>query len=543
MTPGDDATPEPTRTWRDREKASRSRGVFLDTAIAPLDGSEVYTTVYEPDVLLVSPAPGRDSPWRATPDLDALAERLGWIVTPEPLEDPLPQGESEAAPRPGRLDGVSTTVRARISISPDADPEAPVERPDAWRLLREARRAGLEGVALNHVLTLDGVVANPFKGHPFKGHPFKGHPFKGHGGGLDSYAEPGYGGRQPISYAGPDLPKAQLPLADRPIVAVFDTGCGDHPWLRGDDVVDAVKTWGGAIGIIDPDSDPERNPSLGDPLDGVIDDAAGHGTFIAGLIRQACPEARILPVRVADGNGVILENDLLGALGRIVALLESGVRIAVLNLSLGFYHESPNRAKVEGQLYELLKRARAKDCVVICSAGNDATDRPASPAAMYAWPGNDFDITAEEEKGLAPHVAVGALNPSGRSVALFSNVGPWVSTYAKGVSLLSSVPSFQGGMQAGLRRDEYKRRRETLDIDDFASGFAVWSGTSFSAPLVAGRVAASIAEGAMSKGIEPASAALTTAVGTIITKLADEDDSTIKEIIETLEEEDDSDET
>lgn len=531
MPPADDSAngpdPQPKRSWREREKAARSRAAFLDTALAPLDGSDVYTTAYEPDVLLVTPIAGREAPWKATPDLAGLAEKLGWVLTPEPLEDPISENDSEFGPRPRRLEGVSTTVRARISIAPDTKPDVPVQRPDAWLLLREARRAGVAGVSLNHVLTVDSIVANPFKGHPFKGHPFKGHPFKGHAGGLDGYAQPGFGGRQPVSYAGPAVDKAELPLGERPIVAVFDTGCGDHPWLRGDDLVDPVTTWGGAIGAVDPATDPETNPSLGDPLDGVIDDAAGHGTFIAGLIRQACPEARILPIRISDGEGVILENELLGALGRVVKLLEAGVRIEILNLSFGFYHESPNRQKVEGELYSLLARARAKDCIVVCSAGNDATDRPASPAALYAWPGNDFGITTAEEQGLAPHVSVGALNPSRRSVALFSNVGPWVSTYALGVSVLSTVPTFQGGMQADLRRDEYARRRETLDIDDFASGYAVWSGTSFSAPLVAGRIAASIAKGRTAKPAVTATATtLRALVDDIITDLTREDGST-----------------
>src|SRR6266540_4565754 len=32
-------------------------------------------------------------------------------------------------------------------------------------------------------------------------------------------------------------------------------------------------------------------------------------------------------------------------------------------------------------------------------------------------------------------------------------------------------------------------RRQTLDTDDFSGGFAVWSGTSFAAPLLAAEVA------------------------------------------------------
>ena len=68
--------------------------------------------------------------------------------------------------------------------------------------------------------------------------------------------------------------------------------------------------------------------------------------------------------------------------------------------------------------------------------------------------------------------------------------------YAPGVSLVSTVPvDFDGGIQAGTRDDKDGRRRETLDVDDFRGGYGVWSGTSFAAPVVAGRIAARIAEG------------------------------------------------
>ncbi len=79
---------------------------------------------------------------------------------------------------------------------------------------------------------------------------------------------------------------------------------------------------------------------------------------------------------------------------------------------------------------------------------------------------------------------------------MFSNIGDWVEVYAPGVSVLSTIPvDFNGGVQAGTRDDAYGHCRETLDADDFRGGFGVWSGTSFAAPVVAGRIAARILAG------------------------------------------------
>ena len=455
--------------WR---RSEYPRWKVLEPAGEPKD--EVFATVYVADELIVRPHEGVDVPGRIA-DLQSIALRAGWDLQELSLED-------------GREPGRSASRRARLTVAPTSGTAVTAQTPDAWEVLRQARADGISGgVSLNHVLSTDSLGLNPFKANPFKANPFKANPFKANpfkanaaGVGIDSYGAVGFGGRQPVTYLGPD-PVFGPDDDRRPVVAVFDTGLGAHPWFDGGVRLPPTTT-SGPIGITRQDTDPEVHPSLAVPLDGIFDDASGHGTFIAGIVRQQCPRAQILPVRVADGEGTILETELIGALGRLLDYLDEGNQVQVLNLSFSFYHETPTDEDSISDIMDLLQQLRDRDVVVICSAGNEATDRPTFPAALPR--------TGER------HVSVGALNPASRSVALFSNIGRWVDVYAPGVSLVSTVPvKFDGGIQAGTRDDKYGRRRETLDIDDFRGGFGVWSGTSFAAPVVAGRIAAHIAEG------------------------------------------------
>ncbi len=97
--------------------------------------------------------------------------------------------------------------------------------------------------------------------------------------------------------------------------------------------------------------------------------------------------------------------------------------------------------------------------------------------------------TRVAEAGRVPLVSVGALNPNGLTDALFSNTGPWVRAWSPGAAVMSTMPSFQGGLEPVARTWVEGRQRESIDPDDFRSGFGIWSGTSFSAPLLAGRLA------------------------------------------------------
>ena len=117
--------------------------------------------------------------------------------------------------------------------------------------------------------------------------------------GLLSYGSPGSGGRQPIAYAGQRpfrVPNAQV-RGRRPVVAILDTGCGQHEWFDGGVVKRSVTLDGFAIGRTGAATDPEVHDDLVGPFDGSVDRIAGHGTFIAGLVHQACPDATILAWR------------------------------------------------------------------------------------------------------------------------------------------------------------------------------------------------------------------------------------------------------
>lgn len=159
--------------------------------------------------------------------------------------------------------------------------------------------------------------------------------------------------------------------------------------------------------------------------------AYSHGTLCAGILVAVAPGAMIMPIRAFDDNG-----------NADVFTLAKAIRWAadhnadIINMSFGTLEDS----KV---LAEAISYARNKGVLLIASAGNDNTSTPQYPAAY------------------AGVMTVAATNLSDQK-ASFSNYGSNVVLDAPGVNVISAYP---GG------------------------GYAMVSGTSFSAPEVAGEIA------------------------------------------------------
>ena len=165
----------------------------------------------------------------------------------------------------------------------------------------------------------------------------------------------------------------------------------------------------------------------------------GHGTAIAALaaggLRDAggvAPGANLLSIRVTDASGV---SDLFTIAQAIVASVDGGAR--VINISLGGYSTG-------AALDAAIGYATQRGALIVAAAGNDQ-------AAQLAWPAADPRV-----------VSVGAIDRAEQQV-LFSN---------SGAQLQLTAPGY------GVQTAWLDGRRVTIN------------GTSASAPLVAGAIAA-----------------------------------------------------
>ena len=248
----------------------------------------------------------------------------------------------------------------------------------------------------------------------------------------------------------------------RPVVATLDTGCGKHAWLDGGREARTRRST--ASRSATPTTAPTRRSgsTRSGALDGGIDPLAGHGTFIAGLIHQACPDADIVAWRIVGSDGPVVESDLVEALAASPSWPDGTAtarRAATRSTCSACRWATTTRRR---RTCSSTRRCTTScellgECgvSVVCSAGNDATARPMFPAAFAPWADGKGGVRPDGH-GVVPVVSVGALNPNGTD-ALFSNAGPWVRAYAPGAAVMSTLPPFQGGLEPAARTEAYMR--------------------------------------------------------------------------------------
>jgi subtilisin family serine protease len=228
------------------------------------------------------------------------------------------------------------------------------------------------------------------------------------------------------------------------VVAVIDSGIAtSHPYIAGhlwsnsrevandnldndgNGLVDDVSGWNFV----------EGNGNIVETPDDPITTVAGHGTFIGGLIAMLAPDCRIMPVRAFPPDGI---SDAFTVAAAVKYATDQGANI--INLSLGSSEPSD-------LLEAAILDARSRGITVVAAVGNDGHDKdPQFPSIMTEV------------------MAVAAID-NGSKKAYFSNYGDHVDVCAPGFKLISAFP---------WRQEDQ---------------FAVWSGTSFAAPLAAAEAA------------------------------------------------------
>jgi subtilisin family serine protease len=276
------------------------------------------------------------------------------------------------------------------------------------------------------------------------------------GGYIKSVASP-----EPTAGAAPVWPikgRRKRKRKDSPVRAVvIDTGVYGR---RGDGWLTDLET-------------KDNREDLDDsPRNGYLDLAAGHGSFCAGIVQQIVPEAQVVVCKTLDSDGLSHELRVARTLvSEVRAGLKAGQHV-IVNLSFGAETADDERPIALGVALEIVdeeSRAAGLETVVVAAAGNFGHDRPCFPGAF-------------------PTVTAVAALTQGMLPAEWSSRGAWVdvSTIGEGV------------------RSTYVPGKESPSVDtDFEEfpkdAWALWSGTSFAAPQVAG----AIAKIALDDGVTP----------------------------------------
>jgi hypothetical protein len=190
-----------------------------------------------------------------------------------------------------------------------------------------------------------------------------------------------------------------------------------------------------------------------------LDWFAGHGTFTAGVVQQMAPSCEIVAYRFTTGDGIGTESDLAAAVLRAAEEAPKDGYL-IINLSVGTPAVGGLPPLALQNAVEYVARTYP-NALMVASAGNNGNADPMYPAAF-----NDV-------------VAVGALTADLKH-APFSSFGSWVTCSCIGAGVVSTYVEGVSPPQPLPDRD---------DVRFGPNSFAVWSGTSFTAPQISGIIA------------------------------------------------------
>lgn len=238
-----------------------------------------------------------------------------------------------------------------------------------------------------------------------------------------------------------DIPNPGEGTAQAGAVAL---GAGLLDWLG---ITGDNSTWGSGVRIAVLDTGVVSSSAFGSKISWInlvdlpvdLSQQSGHGTAVASMIigqnpltPGVAPGAEIISVRIADDFG---QSDSFLLAKGIVAAVDAGARL--INISMASFGDSV-------LVRNAIEYARAAGSLIVAAAGNNGIDRVSYPAA------NDGVI------------AVGAVDALGNHLD-FSNTGSQIDISAPGFGVNAA---WTGNQAASV------------------------SGTSFSAPIIVGVIAA-----------------------------------------------------
>ena len=236
-------------------------------------------------------------------------------------------------------------------------------------------------------------------------------------------------------------------------VVIIDTGIALTAKSRNDNLLAGI-----AINAANTD----RLTAINQAVQGValLDAAAGHGTFVAGVVRQVAPKSKITMIRALDSDGVGTELDVRNAL-----IMAAQLKPHVINMSFGA-ESLDNQPPVALSDAVAQVAAISPGTVLVAAAGN-------SPDSVRTWPSTLPGVTS-----------VAGLNAAGQPSS-WSKRGSWINVSAIGEGVVS-------GYVTGTESIAFDPNPDTWSGTD---PVAVWIGTSFATPRVAGAIAAGVANG------------------------------------------------